>query len=177
MTQTFNTQFGRGFGPSSLVLLADGSRKAISSLTLSDMVWSPSGPSEIRAIIACGSYEVAQSMCWINGVAVTPLHPCRSGAAWGQPIHFTAATECYMPKVYNLVLHAGHIVDIGGMEFVTLAHGLPIYDPYFGSERVIADLKKQPGWEEGFPVYQNVKVIRHPVTGGIDGWIESVGNR
>jgi len=24
------------------------------------------------------------------------------------------------------------------------------------------------------PVFQNVKVVRHPVTGEIDGWIESV---
>jgi hypothetical protein len=79
-----------------------------------------------------------------------------------------------MPKVYNLLLESGHIVDVGGTEFATLAHGFDLRDPYFGTQRVIKDLKKQPGWEEGLPVFRNVKVIRHPVTGDIDGWIDSV---
>lgn len=182
MTEAFNTKFGRGFGPSSRILLADGSRKAISSLTPSDILWTPMGPSKIRALVTCESYQVAQSMCWIDGVAVTPYHPCRNkeNAMWGQAMHRVIPSECYMPKVYNLVLHLGHSVDLGGTEFATLAHGgspyrLDMHDPYFGTRRVIDDLKKQPGWEEGLPIYQNVKVIRHPVTGEIDGWVESIG--
>ena len=173
MTHTFNNQFGRGFGPTSPILLADGSRKAISSLHRGDMVYTPTGPAAIKAVVVCESQQVAQSMCWINGFAVTPHHPCRIGQ-WGKPAHLVEEKECYMPKVYNLLLESGHIVDVGGTDFATLAHGFDLRDPYFGTERVIKDLKKQPGWEEGMPVFQNVKVIRHPVTGDIDGWIESV---
>jgi hypothetical protein len=82
-----------------------------------------------------------------------------------------------MPTVYNLVLDSGHIVLADGWQALTLGHGFgePVAShAYFGTQRVIDDLKKQPGWEEGMPRYRNLVATHDPASGLINGWIDDI---
>lgn len=54
--------------------------------------------------------------------------------------------------VYNIVLQNEHTVLINEVECVTLGHGFagPVVEhDYFGTSRVIEDLKRLPGWAQG----------------------------
>jgi hypothetical protein len=80
-----------------------------------------------------------------------------------------------MPAVYGIILEAYHIVDVEGLEFVTLGHGFQepvVYHKYLGTPSVIHAIQNQPGWHMGRPVYQNHKVGHDMVTGEIDRWYD-----
>lgn len=73
-----------------------------------------------------------------------------------------------MPIVYNLVLDSNHVVEVNGTPAICLGHNYEegiLKHEYFGSQRVIEDLKQFPGWENG------VVEIR----GGADGAIKRAG--
>ena len=75
--------------------------------------------------------------------------------------------------VYDYVLDNHHIVELGGGVFATtLNHGRQgevIGHDYFGTEKVIDDLKKHSGWESGFIQLDNYMFIRDHVTTKIVG--------
>lgn len=57
-----------------------------------------------------------------------------------------------MPIVYNLVLDSIHIVEVNGTLAICLGHDYEegiLKHEYFGSQRVVDDLKKSQGWESG----------------------------
>lgn len=59
--------------------------------------------------------------------------------------------------VYNFVLDDGHVVEINGIVCATFGHGMKgenIEHPYFGTSQIVEDLKKMPGWNEGFIIVQ-----------------------
>ena len=173
-----NDPAGGCFAAGAKVLMADGTQKEIQLLTKADVVWTPAGPANVVALVECGRYSYAQTMCNVNGTRVTPYHPCRSknSTIWFRPIDMYSYTECFMQTVYNLVLSSGHVIDIGGLEYVTLGHGFDddvVKHSYFGTNRILDDLKKRPGWESGKVVYVNLKVRKNSVTGDIDGWFDA----
>ena len=54
--------------------------------------------------------------------------------------------------MYNFVLDKGHEVTIEGTECVTLGHGLEgpvVSHAYFGTSRVVDDLRAMRGWADG----------------------------
>ena len=139
-------------------------------------------------------------MRMLNGLVITPWHPVRrwapsgvsassptgddahpvrrhSGGAWVFPADVAGYVDRLMPTVYNLVLDSGHIVLADGWQALTLGHGFeePVAShAYFGTQRVIDDLKKQPGWEEGMPRYRNLVATHDPASGLINGWIDDI---
>lgn len=68
------------------------------------------------------------------------------------------------PKaVYSLVLREEHTVVIGGVECVTLAHGLQedvVRHAYLGTERVLHDLMRLPGWQVGLIEFYDGCMLR-----------------
>jgi hypothetical protein len=115
--------------------------------------------------------------------ADTDSHPVRRRAphgvsgTWQFPADIAGYSDRLIPTVYNLVLDSGHVVLADGWEAITLAHGFeePVAKhEFFGTDRVIQDLMKQPGWDEGRPVYKNLTTIRDAVTGTIIGWKDDV---
>ena len=78
----------------------------------------------------------------------------------------------FMDAVYNLVLTDGDkICNINGVEVATLNHGISgevIGHEYFGTEKVIEDLKKLEGYDEGYVVIDNAKYIR------VDGKVQQM---
>ncbi len=118
-------------------------------------------------------------MTKLGGLVITPWHPVRSSndAPWRFPADIAGYSDRLISTVYNLVLDSGHIVWADGFHALTLGHGFtePVAaHDYFGTQRVVEDLMKQPGWEEGRPTFKNLKAIKDAATDRITGWIDDV---
>lgn len=171
----FHNASGGCFAPESRIRLSDGSHRSIQSLNPGDIVWTPDGNAIIQAIVKCGTKNRSQPMTQLGALSITPWHPVRVGGVWKFPTELAGYNDRLMPNVYNLVLDRGHVVSVEGWECVTLGHGFndPIVKhPFFGTQRVIEDLKRTNGWAEGRPSYVNLVATRDPVTNMIDGWID-----
>jgi hypothetical protein len=167
------------FAPNTQIRLANGELKEIVNLRRGDIVWTPSGNATVCALVICSSYNRAQPMTMLDGLVITPYHPVRreSTAPWQFPCDIMGFADRLISTVYNLVLDSGHIVNADGWEALTLGHGFtePVAKhAYFGTQRVIDDLAKQPGWEEGMPCYRNLAARRDPSTDMIIGWYDDI---
>ena len=154
------------------IRMADGTQKRIVDTQPGETVWTPSGPSRIRAVVVCNSHAPSQPMTQIGALSITPWHPIRVNGAWVYPATVASYTSRPVKTVYNFVLEAHHIVHVEGMECITLGHG--IQEPvaahaFFGTERVIEDLMKLPGWAIGRPEFMNLTTVRD-ADGMICGW-------
>ena len=54
---------------------------------------------------------------------VTPWHPVLFAGEWSFPCSIRSPSPFYMDCVYNVVLSAGHVIVINGLQFITLGHG------------------------------------------------------
>jgi hypothetical protein len=115
-------------------------------------------------------------------IAVTPWHPYRANPNpyWSFPADHVQYAARPLQTVYNLVLDRGHVIEAVGCseatyQFVTLGHGFeeaPLQHAFFGSkERILDALRKQPGFEEGRPVYRNLVAVKEE--GLIVDWIDA----
>lgn len=77
---------------------------------------------------------------------ITPYHPVRIAGEWKFPCDVAPAQRRACAAVYSFLLREEHVMTVGGVECVTLAHGLEDNDvvrhAYFGTMRVVEDLKK-----------------------------------
>ena len=111
----------------------------------------------------------------LNGLKITPYHPVFTNK-WEFPLYLAACKTISCDYVYNLVVDREHVVIINGIKCVTLGHGYNqevVNHPYFGSERVLNDLKKMKGWNNGLIQIDYMLTIRDEKTGLINGIIQS----
>ena len=174
LTQSFNNPSGGCFNGSCKVLMADFTRKAIQDVCPGELVWTPSGPSRVTALVTCNTKNKSQPMSQVDGLSITPWHPIRNKhGVWEFPASLYFYTERMLQTVYNFVLETGHIVNVEGFDCITLGHGFtePVAaHEFFGTQRVIDDLKKLPGWVEGRPTFTNLVAVKDPVTNIICEW-------
>jgi hypothetical protein len=178
LTQSFNNPSGGCFHGDCKVLMADFTRTAIKDIVPGSIVWTPSGPSRVVALVTCNTKNKSQPMSQIDGLSITPWHPIRNKhGVWEYPASLYFYTERMLQTVYNLVLETGHIVNVEGFDCITLGHGFtePVAaHPYFGSQRVIDDLKKLAGWAEGRPTFTNLVAVKDAGTNMICEWVDVV---
>ena len=96
---------------------------------------------------------------------------------WVFPADLYFYSERMIKTVYNLVLERGHIIDVEGVLTCTLGHGItgPVIEhPFFGTDRVIENLKKIKGWKEGRPTFTNLVAVKDPYTNMIIEWRDDV---
>ena len=179
MATTFYNPVGSGcFAPQCQVLMADGTRWPIEKIKPKDLVWTPDGPASVLLHVSLGSYNKVRQMCRIGNLLITPWHPIHDSSRWIFPEDILPSEECTMPIVYNLVLSHGHIINVEDILSVTLGHGFTedvLKHDFFGSkQRILEALSKQPGFEEGCPVYKNLITIRDPETNKVIDWMDGV---
>jgi hypothetical protein len=173
LTQSFNNPSGGCFHGDCKVLMADFTRVAIKDVQPGSLVWTPSGPARVIALVTCNTTNKSQPMSQIDGLSITPWHPIHVKGVWQFPASLFFYTERMLQTVYNFVLDSGHIVSVEGFDCITLGHGFtePVAaHEFFGSQRVIDDLKKLPGWAEGRPTFTNLVAVKDPVTDMICEW-------
>jgi hypothetical protein len=98
-----------------------------------------------------------------DGLQITPWHPVLHNGSWKFPAHIGDSHLIRCPIVYNLVLDSLHIVTVNGVDAICLGHNYEegiLKHEYFGSQRVVNDLKMFPGWESGEVEIRNAGVQR-----------------
>jgi hypothetical protein len=178
MASTFLNAGSGCFAPHCQVLMADGKKKAIDSIKKGDLVWTSDGPASVLLHVTLGSYNNIRQMCRIGNLLITPWHPVHDSSRWIFPEDIVPSEECTMPTVYNLVLSHGNIINVEDILSVTLGHEYTedvLKHEFFGSrKRILEALSKQPGFEEGYPVYKNLITIRDTETGKVIDWTDGV---
>ena len=157
------------------VWMENGSSKKLQELKPGDRVMSFGGSDTVIALVKCTTQNKYQDICYLGDLAITPWHPILLNGEWVFPANETATEIVETHTVYNVVLEKDHIMNVGGKYCVTLGHGFTesvVAHPYFGTQRVIEDLKKCKGWSEGLPTYTNL-VARRDSAGLVCEWIDS----
>lgn len=168
---------GGCWSPESLILMADGKRKELQHLEPGDTVWTEGDrPATVHLRLELGTYSPTLKMCQLDNLWLTPYHPVKKDGVWRNPCDLVPTVEMPMPKLFNLLLDGGCVVDIGGVLTVSLGHGLTesgVAHPFFGSRAlIVAAVQGQPGFAEGRVVFNNLVATHDNATGMIDGWSE-----
>jgi len=114
----------------------------------------------------------------LNDLFITPYHPVFYENEWHFPIEiYKKNLKKLIPNpfisliennkstqsVCNLVLDKGHLANIENFKCVTLGHGFNedvVKHDYYGSDKVIQDLSKINGWDDGLIILNDFSVIR-----------------
>ena len=176
---SFHNASGGCFAGNCKVKMADDSWVAIKDVLPGSSVWTPTGPAAVVAMLTCGSKARSQPMVQLDTLCITPWHPILNpilkNGKWIFPADLVPLQDRLIDTVYNLVLDSGHIINVEGYQCVTLGHGFQepvVKHEFFGTEAVINDLKKLPGWYIGLPVFKNLVTMRDEATGLIVGWVD-----
>ena len=154
------------------VKMASGEYKELSKLRKEESVF---GGAKVKCVIKS---RYSGSLIKIGKLFITPFHPVLIDNQWQFPfdIYNNNSSGSGSSKrgeiviespdntyVYNIVLDREHVIDVDGIECITLGHGKDsgiLRHDYFGTNRVIDDLSKLRGWQEGFISLQSYKIKR-----------------
>ena len=136
-------RYGGCFAPQSPVKMFDGSSCEIQFLRRGMRVWGGACVQHVlrmnyNAVVPMVSLKTAAGTgaCVLSPipspphflsdsapVLVTPWHPVLFAGKWSFPCSIRSPSPFYVDCVYNVVLSAGHVIVINGLQFITLAHG------------------------------------------------------
>jgi hypothetical protein len=161
-----------------MILMADMTRKALYDLEPGDLVWTKTGVGKVDYVVELGTQSPQLRMCTVGDLTLTEYHPVFDNGVWRNPIDLVPVKLMPMLKLINFLLDYGHVVNIDGILTVSLGHGLSeagLAHPYFGSrDRLLEDMKGQPGFHERRVVFKNLQYKRDHVSGLICGWYDNV---
>jgi len=189
---TYHNASGGCFSGEGLVRLADGLEKQAQSIVKGDKVATsladPTACAEVVCVVKTHCVAGKEDLVTLpGGLRLTAYHPVRDGTGnWRFPIDLAPLERnVACATVYSFVLRGcgggqAHAAVIQGVECVALAHGIEgdavATHAYYGTQRVVEDLKKMRGWEAGqvdiFPATceGGKSVVRDPETGLVCGF-------
>lgn len=165
----FNNRNGGCFHGKCEVLMADNTTKPCEDIKKGYIVNSTDNK---KSVVLCViKYKCENDMCRmvnINGMSITEYHPVKNpytiDQEWVFPVDIGETNDIHCDYMYNFVLDKNHIVNINNVSCVTLGHGFTdnaiITHDYFGTNKVINDLKKMKGYAEGLITLNPNCVIR-----------------
>ena len=154
-----------------VVRMADGKLKKVSKMVKGDKIVTGSGSiGTIRCVVKTIISKGKLPMVGFNsGLLITEWHPIRVNNIWCFPktVGETGLVNC--DAIYSFLLEENDepIMLINNMECVSLAHNLDgdiISHSYYGSQKIVEDLKKKDGWDEGLVILENQIFQRDEVT-------------
>jgi hypothetical protein len=157
-----------------VVLLANGLTKLVKDIRKGDVLKTPD---ELKATVTYAikilrKNKNASMVSFDNGLIVTPWHPVRINGKWAFPHDIGHETVMECQEVYNFALDVGHIIIINGIECVTLGHnfkGDVIEHPYFGTNKILDDLRAIDFSNDGFIELLPNSTVRNSETGLVSG--------
>ena len=192
---TYNSQDNPCFDGKCLISMADGSNKMVSELVKGDKVVSLYSPDNVNSTIIANvvcilKTVVAGGMCEMvkfhNGLKITPWHPIIDKISylthntqfnidlneWRFPFdikqHALSNGICQQTEVYSILLDNGHTCRINDTWCICLGHNYTcgiLKHEYFGSRKIIDDLYKMRGWNDGIVEINSDDVSRDMKTG------------
>ena len=107
-------------------------------------------------------------VCSVNEMLISPFHPIFVFNRWTFPWTEFKIQKKYISSFYSIVLDRHDTVLINFIPVITLGHSLNSNSvtkhDYFGTEKVINDLKLVPGYDTGLIECKKIDSIRDPVT-------------
>jgi len=137
------------FHENSVVELNNGEQKSINEVVKGDIL---KNGSKVQCVVKTLCFEGKSTFVNVNGLLLTPWHPVKLNGEWAFPAELGEVEERDCEAVYNFVLESGHVATVNGVEAVTLGHdfkGEVIGHEYFGSQKVVDDLKKFSTFNSG----------------------------
>tara|TARA_Y100000591_G_scaffold189799_1_gene164139 strand:- start:11981 stop:14332 length:2352 start_codon:yes stop_codon:yes gene_type:complete len=149
------------------ITMADGSKKSLKNLIKGDRIKSIditnndiASVATVKCIfetkIRMGVLEVVNMS---NGLIITPWHPVKTANGWEFPNNIGTPVIQACDSIITLVLDSNHVAFIQDTPCITLGHNFKegiLNHLYYGTNRVIDDLKTMPGWDNGhIVVYDN----------------------
>jgi len=136
------------------VKLSNGGEKLVENLQKGDTIINSDGNiSTILCVLKTSVKNGNTSLSIFNGVRVTPYHPIRINKKWNFPCKLKEPMHLHCDYVYSFVLDKHHIMTVNDIDTITLGHGFtydPIIEhPFFGTNKVIDNLKTRSGWDKG----------------------------
>lgn len=162
----YNDPRGGCFDNNSLIKLANGESKSLKDIKQCDLVLAfdqegnKTSTSVICKLERFLTNKEREMVILPSGLKVTPFHPIRqnSQSDWFFPINQYESQIISCESIITLVIKDHHIVLIDGYQCIMLGHNFSegiLYHPYLGTEKVINDMKKMPGWLNGHIVLQD----------------------
>ena len=174
--QTYNTSSNPCCAHGSKIKLSDNSYKNVEDIVKGEKVKTIDNNgkiniSEIECIVKSKCDNNLELLVEIDNLKITPYHPIKYNNEWRFPtsIGFSSIIEC--PYVYSFVIKNRNSVFIDNIEFATLGHfykGLVIEHGYFGTNKVIDDLKNYKTYNNGYVLLNKNMIHRDNNTGLIN---------
>ncbi len=164
-TTMFNNVAGGCFHPSSQVLMVGNHFKSIYNIIKGDkLIDSKGNINTVLCVIKINGNNI--KLIDIEGLLITPYHPIKFNNEWVFPKDISNI-ESNCNSVYNLVLNNNHTIVINNSITCTLGHNITenevITHEYFGTDKVINDLKQIEGFDQGYIELNNNCFVKDPV--------------
>lgn len=175
---TYSSRYNNScFHGDSLVTMGDNTTKKVSELIKGDIILLPNGQTDIIECIIKTTISSDNNLVIINeNLHITPYHPVRINDVWIFPKDLsTKKSELYCDSIYSFVLEnrgMGQGMIIGNIECATLGHGLSdsvISHDFFGTEKVINNLKLSNEYLNGTVIIKENSLIRDLITDQVCG--------
>jgi len=166
----FNNRYGGCFHGKCEVLMADKTTRPCEDIKKGDVVNNEND--ETSVVVCVIKIKCENDMCKmvnINGLSITEYHPVKNPYTikqeWVFPRDIGESADIQCDYMYNFVLDKNHIVSINNVLCVTLGHGFTdnavITHDYYGTDKVINDLKKMREYDTGLIRLKPNSVIRN----------------
>jgi CRISPR/Cas system-associated exonuclease Cas4 (RecB family) len=162
--QSFHNASGGCFHENSDVHVYPNNIKKCKEIVKGDMVLTNYNYSKVLCVIKIKCNNNISNMVMYNeGLTITPYHPIMCDE-WRFPITLIDSEDVYCEYMYNFVLENKHIIVIGNTMCATLGHGFTDNDvikhDYYGTDKVINDLKSFNGFDNGLITFDSNCIIR-----------------
>jgi len=164
-SSSFNCASNGCFHENSNVLMYDNKFKKIKDINKGDKLIDING--NYNNVICVVKYICNNNTDLVEldtGTIITPYHPIINNNEWIFPYTIGILKKYNTNYIYNLVLDKGHTIIINSDVCVTLGHNIHtnfvVSHDYFGTDRVITDLKKINGYNEGLVYINDNNIIR-----------------
>lgn len=115
----------------------------------------------LKTIISNGKTNLVN---FPSGLKITPWHPIKMLGGWDFPINYIEPKLQSCEAIITLVLSDNHVAFINDVPCITLGHNCNdknLNHQYFGTSKIINDLKIISGWENGYITIDDTYFIRH----------------
>lgn len=155
---SYNVPSGPCFTRGNQVHMADGSYKNVEDIVKGDIV-KTYGSSQASKIV-CKTKSICENgmenIVNLSNLKITPHHPILyigdGQFTWKYPIDLGQANKIPCQEIYSFVVENRGCMLIENVICASLGHNLKgdvIEHEYYGSDKVIKDLMKLPGWNSG----------------------------
>jgi Hint-domain/VWA / Hh protein intein-like/von Willebrand factor type A domain len=136
------------------VKLANREVKMVKELIKGDRIVNSDGnEATILCVLKIKGDDREVKMNVFSGVKITEWHPVRINKEWKFPSRIIESIPIKCDYTYNIVLDKHHIMTINNLDVITLGHNYTqdpvLAHPFFGSQKVIDNLKTHSGWNNG----------------------------